>query len=295
MEKTFAEKGHEFCLNPADADVIFYDLWNVGGRYIKRDVEQILFWQKPVVGFDFKDQWGSPEHRPNWWGWDDFAPLREKSSQDHAWATHLLQFLEAGIIRIMFMRKMCQSWVYPSWVAPIECAIWPEHDFDPCTKDALCKRTHDVCFIGNATPWRANAACDLAAGGINGDFFFQLHRIEHEKWLGRHAHAKMFLEADGGGFGSERPYQLATLAPMLKIKNDQKMAHPWKNGENCIEIGGTWGNVMPYECRELKRSLMDLDWLHQIYLNGVQHLHDHYSTEARANYVLQQMKGAGLE
>ena len=68
MEKTFSERGHEFVLNAEDAQVVFFDLWNHGGVYYKRDVEKVLFWQLPVVGFDFQDQWGSPEHRPNWWG-----------------------------------------------------------------------------------------------------------------------------------------------------------------------------------------------------------------------------------
>lgn len=295
MEETFRAHGHEFIGRPDDADVIFYDLWNIGGIYCRRDVEKVLFWQKPVVYFDFKDQWGSPQHRPNWWGFDDYKILNERATQDQRWAVHLREFLEAGLVKVGFMRKMAKSWEYPSFVKPIECVMYPGHDFEPVTQDSFAARKFDVCFIGNATPWRANAATSLALAGINADFFFPFHRLENDEWLSRHANARMFLEADGGGFGSERPYQLATIAPMLKVRNDQHMAFPWTDGENCIEVGDQWGSISEKEAFEARKVFINLNMSYGIYLNGIAHLHAHYTPEARSLYILDTLKEAGIK
>lgn len=295
MVETLMSQGHTFIEKAVDADVIFYDLWNVGGIYCKRDVDTILFWQKPVVCFDFKDQWGSPLHRPNWWGFDDNKILGEMSAKDQRWAVHLKQFLEAGLVKLCLMRKMAKSWEYPEWVRPIEVAMWPDHDFEPVSKDELMWRPNEVGFIGNATPWRANAATSLLSRVKSSDFFFPFHRLPHEEWLKRHRECRMFMEADGGGFGSERPMQLITIAPMLKIRNDQRMAHPWVDNVNCIEVGRMYGEVTLEEAEWVHKKCYDGEFLHQIYLNGIQHAHDYYTPEARSRYVLEQMATVGLK
>lgn len=295
MVGKFSERGHSFVHDVADADVVFYDLWNVGGIYSKRDVEKVIFWQRPVVGFDFKDQWGDAHFRPQWWGFDGNKILGQKAEDGHAWAIHLKEFLGVGLVKLMFVRKMAKSWTYPDWVRPIEVAIWPDHDFDLVSMQEFAARPHGVCWIGNATPWRANAVSSLCRGRIDVDFFFPLHRLEHADWLARHRNSIMFLEADGGGFGSERPAQLGRLAVQLRVRNDQKMAHPWVDGVNCIEVGDSMGIVTKEECESLKDKLSDIPLMYSIYMNGAHHLRKHYSTDARANYVLEQMETVGLK
>lgn len=304
MVETFMSQGHTFIEKAVDADVIFYDLWNLGGVYCKRDVDTILFWQKPVVVFDFKDQWGSPQHRPNWWGFDDNKILGEMSAKDQRWAVHLKQFLEAGLVKLCLMRKMAKSWEYPEWVRPIEVAMWPDHDFEPVSKGEFSSRPNDICFIGNATPWRANLAFGMASFSsgygiceefLKFDCFFPFIRLEHEEWLSRHREAKFFVEADGGGFGSERPMQLITVSAMIRQKNDQRMAYPWVDGINCVEIGNTWGQIEDGDSEKIFNLLHIPDDLHQIYLNGIQHAHDYYTPEARSRYVLEQMATVGLK
>lgn len=301
MEETFRQMGHEFCHDVADADVVFYDLWNIGGIYCKRDVDKVLFWQRPVVGFDFKDQWGSPNHRPNWWGFDGFLILHKKAGEGQAWAIHLKQFLEAGLVKLMFMRKMCKSWDYFDWVRPIECCIYPGHDFEPATEDEFWHKRSEVCWIGNATPWRANFMFSLGRFRESGeepmaiDCFFPNERVSNAEWIARHRDAFMFVEADGGGFGSERPYQLGFLAAMLKQKNDQRMAFPWTDGVNCVEIGDELGRVEFPEWKRVSDLCNSPHALYQIYLNGIQHLRDHYTPEARSRYVLEQMEIVDLK
>jgi hypothetical protein len=295
MVETFMSQGHIFIEKAVDADVIFYDLWNVGGIYCKRDVETILFWQKPVVVFDFKDQWGSPQHRPNWWGFDENKILGEKCSDGQRWAVHLKQLLDAGLVKLCFVRKMAKGWGYPDWVRPIECCIWPGHDFEPASRDDYVNRPHDACFIGNATPWRANAVGTLIKFGFDVRFFFPYFRMEHDEWLQEHRYSKTFIEADGGGFGSERIYQLATISAQLRIRNEQRMAYPWTDGVNCLEVGSWMGCVSEIGENELLRQrLNDHDFMYSIYMNGVKHLHAYYTPEARSRYVLEQMATVGL-
>ena len=191
------------------------------------------------------------------------------------------------------MRKMSKSWEYPGFVRPFELVQYPDHDFEPACKDDFNRRLHDICFIGGASPWRANLACSILTYNqeIFADFFFPFHRIEHEDWLNRHRAARWFIEADGGGFGSERPYQLITIAPMARMRNDQRMAHPWTDGVNCIEIGDTWGRISGEDGSKL---WMSGDISHGIYLAGIQHMHDHYFPAARSAYLLEQMANAGI-
>lgn len=292
--RTFEELGHSFVLDAADCDAVLYDLWNFGGVYSRRDVDKVLFWKKPVVGFDFKDQWGSPEHKPKWWGFDGNLILETKASEDERWAVHLKQFIDAGLLRLMFVRKMSKSWEYPNWTRPIEVAVWPDHDFTAQPFSQFEMRNFDAAFIGNATPWRANAAWSLARH-LNCDFFFPLHRLEHDDWLSRHRDSLMYLEADGGGFGSERPQQLTCVAVQLRIRNDHRMAFPWTDGVNCLEVGDQWGLVTEDECDRLKTELGDLENMYRIYLSGIDFLRMNYSTEARARYVLEQMATVGLQ
>lgn len=297
MVEPFRARGHEFVNDAADADVVFFDLWTGLGVFNKHDVEKALFWQKPVIAFDSFDYWGSPEFRPNFWSFDDCKILRQKVDEYVPWAVRLNQFMRAGLLKVCFVRKMSKSWLdqYPSWCRPFECAIWPDHDFEPVSKNEYKDREFDTCFIGNATPWRANAAVGLKTHGLLADFFFPFHRIEHQAWLSRHRNACTFLEADGGGFGSERPYQLGLISAMLKAKNDQHMAFPWTHGVNCIEFGNQWGEMASHdEGCSLRKLFGDFDFLYQIYEGGVAHLKAHYTNEARAEYILSEMHKEGL-
>lgn len=295
---TFHENGHEFVDLVENADVIFFDLHSGFAPYKVGEVDAVQNKGIPVVVFDAFDYWSTHKHRPEWHGWDDWKMLNEKALKNQDWAMWLRSFLRNRQVKLYFMRKMSESWTYPDYVRPLELIKYPDHDFPLVSVDELAYRPYDICFIGNATPWRANMVCDLVKAGFKVDYFFPFHRMEHDEWLVRHRQAKLFLEADGGGFGSERPYQLATLSPMLRQRNDQLMAHPWSPRLNCLEAGDYMGNLVDGESmcdqREILDILEDTDQLHSIYLNGIEHLHTNYSAKARSLYILEQMSSVGI-
>ena len=297
MEATFRQQGHEFVSSAATAEVCFFDLWNGYGEYYETDVDAVIKAGMPVVVWDFFDQWGDATHRPNWWGFDDCKKLHEKAAKGERWARILELMLSFNPLKVSFTRKLSSSWEYPSWVKPIDCCLYPDHDFAPATLSELMSRTNDFCWIGNSSPWRATAICDLVQrfGQEGIDRQFTYDRIPHAEWLDRHRNARMFIEADGGGYGSERPFQLGTIAPMLKIRNDMRSYAPWTDGVNCIEVGQPDGHISEHEVTGLIDLLRDSPRLYQIYRNGIDHLHQHYSPTARAEYVLNTMAEAGLK
>ena len=282
----------EFTEIPTAADVIWFDCHSGGGSYDLDTLREVLRCKIPVVAFNRHDSWGDPEHRCNWHGWDDWKELRELPQP---WGDFLLETIRHGLLRLYFVRNLQRSRLsdYPAFVRPFELILEPDHDFAPVGFEEYHARPNDFCFIGCSSPWRANLVCGLIRAGFRVDAFFPYFRVPHEHWLDRHRQARFFIEACGH-FGSDRPYQLSALAPMLKLHNDQFIRDDWEHLAHCVKVGNYDGTLREPDIELLRELLADPARCHAIYQAGMDHLHARFSATSRASYVLQCMQEAGL-
>ncbi len=290
----FAKIGRAFTKNPEKATVAFYDRHWDRGIYEESLMMHTLGRDIPLVVIDNNDYWSAPELVPERWGSDVMVPCVTKD-----WARDLPPFLKAGkdLICAYFMRKMSRSIDYPDYVKPIELTWDKNAPRDPVSAEALFTRPYDLCFIGTASNWRANFLFDLAKRfdlNIHCDFRHHQSRLSQADWMAVHSQAKMFIEADGGGFGSERPFQLMGIAPMLKQNNDQLIHEDFVDGVDCLKIGTPWGHVGDSDFVRVADLCQDAERLHQMYLNGIDRMNTHFTDEARAKYVLKTLEGLGI-
>ena len=267
---TFTEQGHSFVSSVEEADVILYDLFSGICRCSEADALAIYGKGKPVVVFDETD----------------FGGMSKEVWDNESWK--VIRWVKKVIY---FMRKMSRGVKYPGWVFPYEKTI--QNSFPITTKEELCSRPYDFCFIGNESPTRRNVVKGLQDAGFKIDVHWtsEKGKISHEDWLNRHRRAKLFLESDGGGFASERPYQLFTISPMLRQKNNHLQVHPFKDYVNCLEVSEV---PTKEEIEGIKAVLSDPDYLFEIYESGVEYMREHYSQEARSKYILSILKQEGI-
>ncbi len=256
FKETFSKEGYVETDDERETDYFFIDLYSY-----QKSARFVPFVEDKLVFFDFSDYGGmSKEEQPNW-------------------SKH-----NGGNKVIYFMRKMDKTKQYPPYVYPIEHII--ECDFPLVTKEELFNREYDVCFVGNESPQRREAAYKLQQQ-FKCDFYWtsENEKLSHEQWIKRHYNAKMFLESDGGGYGSERPFKLMSTAPMLRQKNTMLRINDWQSGIDCLDISDT------YVIGEL---LKDKDWLYEVYINGHNKLKAYFTAEYRAKYILDVLKQNGL-
>lgn len=289
FEATLRANGHGSTKDPAVADVVFFKLQCHFKPYDWTILNSVLERRLPVVVFDFFD-YPSDE----WFGWNPSRLINDEIMSKQEWPVFI--FKARSHTKLYFMRGMQASRTYPDWVRPIEPARYPGCDFPLASKDELGSRLNDVCFIGMSSQQRCHVVCGLLQDGrFKVDWQFPLKRLAHAHWMHRHRSAKMFLESCGGGHGSDRPYQLMSIAPMLRQRNDRRMEHPWVHGVHCWDIGDHDGNISKAECSDLRTLLDDHERLHEIYLNGVQHMDAHFTETARSEYILKCMAEVGLK
>jgi hypothetical protein len=287
FEKTFKERGHNIVDKIKDADVVFFDLHSRIGNY-NADMNEVLRREVPTVFFDFWDYGGCKDETSEWFGFD----MRNRIQSD--WWYFYFNCLLGGVKIIYFMRKMDKEIAnYPKFIYPIELIQYPDHDFPLVNKEELFARKNDICFIGNTSPTRSNLIAGLLKYKcFHVDYRFNSYeRVPHEEWLERHRQAKFFVEACGGGFGSERTFQLMSIAPMLRNKSNHLRLNDWKDMEDCVEISE---NPTEKDCEKLLSVLNDKDRLYEMYLLGVQRMRRYYTSEYRANYILSTLKQNGI-
>lgn len=285
----FINRGHTITDDVAKADCCFFDLHAGFAPYDWTVLNHVLNNRIPVVVMDAHDYYGQKEMRSDWVGFNDWQRLKFLADKDQHWAKFILLAKDRCAPFVYFLRKMQKSWPYPSFVRPFELTLFHDHDFPLVSKEELAFRPHDVCFIGAASPWRSNLIAGLLKDGrLVVDYFFPFIRIPHNEWLKRHCMSKLFLEADAGGFSSERPYQLMTISPMLRVSNDQLIHENWTDGIDCIEVGDVWGTPSKQDIDKIIDALQP-DNLYRLYVTGVERLQKHFTDETRANYILDQL------
>ncbi len=263
FKQTFAKNGIEETKNFYDADICFMDLYS-NLKPFDDTVGSILKSNNiPLVMFDATDYGGMSKER-----------FDEKHYNWH------------NCKKIVFIRKMDKTVKYPEYIYPYELIMYPDHVFEPVSKEELFNRPVDICFIGNISPTRLNVTNGLKDNFIC-DFVLGEERIPHNDWLNRAMDAKMFLTSDGGGFGDERPYQLMYISPMVRQRNDQLIIHNFRDGLECIEVSE---NPTTQEIKILKDVLSDADMLYDIYLAGIKRMEKYFNADYRTNYILEILK-----
>lgn len=275
FSKVFSANGHISTTNPNYADVCFFDFHS---RIFPYDIETLGIVIKrnlPIVTFD---------------AWDYGAMAKYEYPGELP--QQIKDFLNSPNKKIHFVRKMDKTKEYDKNVYPYELIMYSDHIFEPVTQNQLFDRAIDVCFIGNTSPERENIIEGLKKNNINGYYRFTIEKkFEHDNWLHHHKQCKMFIEASGGGFGSERPYQLMYIAPMLKVKNNQLILHNFRDGLECIEISE---EPTIQEIKTLNDVLSDKYLLYEIYCNGIARVKKYFCADYRANYILVTLKKEGI-
>lgn len=286
---TFNAKGHNVVLNVRDADVVFFDSHSGYLPYDWNDLNYVLENKIPVVYFDaFDYHCDSSKH---WFGFNDYEGLQQLLHQD--WAAFLNQARQRCRL-VYFMRKMQSNADYGSNVYPLELIQFPDHDFPLTSKEELSSRRYDACFIGAKSTRREKLINTLQSDGrFNIYCQWTEERIPHDKWLDRHRDARFFIEADGGGLGSERPYQLTTIAPMLKQVNLQVIHQDWMAGIDCMKINTEENTDIALNA--LLYVLSSPDTIYDIYLKGVDRLKKYFNPTYRTSYILNILKENNIQ
>lgn len=290
--------GHTETKSIHDAQVILFDaeIWDRSDNdhslpkgsyspYNQTDLDVTLASGLPIVFFDSFDHHGWPEHHCTWPGknnWEDC-----KDNQD--WGRFMYKAKDRCKI-LYFMRKMQLSATYPDWVYPLEYPLF--NDFPLASKDDLFSRYYDVCFLGETGWIREKAiACIRIDGRLKADLDHVPcnQRTTLEDWIGRHRQSKMFLEIDNT-MGSERPMRLMTVAPMLRVKSDHKLPFPRTDMVHQVEIGGYDGTITSNDIDKVLSVVRNPDLLYSIYTQGAKHMREHYSFEARNNYIVDKIE-----
>lgn len=263
MTPTFIEQWHEIVNDIDQAEVILYDGFSGLGEYDLDLIAKAIESKLPITVFDETD----------------FGGMSKEIWDREVWDT-----LAANQKLVYFMRKMLKNVEYPSYVFPYEKVLMNE--FPLTTSQELSSRPIEIFFCGNTSPQRESVCSELSKH-FKCDFSLGQQKISHEDWLNRARQSKLFLTADGGGVSDERPYQLITISPMLRQKNQHLQVHPFKDYINCLEVSE---HPTQEEIEGIKAVLGDPEYLFEIYESGIEYMREHYSAEARANYILEVLK-----
>jgi len=266
----FEKEGHTITNDINEVDVVFFDLHTRLFDYDNSVLADVLRNKLPVVSFCEFDFGGMSK---------EVYPAYANQQQDF-----FGEAKEKNIKLIHFVRKMDKTKTYPQNIFPYEKCIM--NDFPLTTSQELFSRPYDIFFIGNVSTTRANMLTGLLKYKtlhIDCHWTNEKGKIPHEEWLNRSRGAKLFVSCCGGGFSDERPYQLTTIAPMLKNKSNHLQPHPFTDMVNCVEV-----DEVPTEkdIEKILSVLNDENKLFEIYSNGAEHLKKYYTEEGRANYIL---------
>jgi hypothetical protein len=286
FEKTFAEQGHCIVGNINDADVVFFDGHSGLYPYNDSEIDTVIYKNLPVVFFDQFDYFSGNGYKNTW----KERYLSAVVNAEH-WAKAVYRFKDHLLFKVHFMRKMSKTIQYLPNVYPLELIQYPDHDFKPVSKEELFSRPFDFCFIGNKAAPRNNL-CSWLARYFRCDFVLGEPRIEHNEWLNRHRQAKFFIECggggeSGGGFRSERTYQLITIAARLACYDEQIVKNDFVDMEDTVIAGDSLGNVNQYDVNKISQVLNDKERLYEIYLKGIERIHKYFNAEYRAKYILE--------
>lgn len=260
------------------ADVVFFDMFSGLGNYDESVLFNVYMKDIPIVFFDESDYGGCEDGTDEWFGFNYFNCGVGNPAK-------IFYEEVVGLKKIIyFMRKMDKTKQFPPFVYPLDLLMYPDHDFRPTTADELFSRDMDFCFIGNTSPTRKNFINGLInCNKFNMISYFPKDRISHDNWLKEHRKAKCYIESCGGGFGSERPFQLSSISVQLRNRTNQKFVVPPIDLVDCIEADE---NPTPEDIKKIQSVLENKELLYEIYLNGIERMKKYFNAEFRAKYIL---------
>ncbi len=283
--------GHSVTDNAAFADVAFMNLrW--GQKPYGGELAAAINRRLPFATFDFMDYVIFPR-RSEWLEWGcspNFVALNDHPTYHNMpWKLALQAVEAAGLLKVYFMRYVQRGHDYPPWVKPIEQAMYAGSDY-PLSK-AVGTRPYDLCFVGTTSQYRSTLLCHLIESRLfKIDWEWPFIRMDRAPWVTRHCQAKMFIEVNGGGQGSDRPCELIRAAPMLKQRSSRRWVYDWTDGVNCLEIADDHGVPQPGDLERLRTLLDDPARLQAMYEAGAAFAEDKFSRRARAEYVIGVLK-----
>lgn len=263
----------------SDADVVFLDLHAACFPFEPGLLTALLARRSRLVVFEWCDKEFA------WSGDDDWRAAERSSFRGQAWIPFLRAANAAGLIVAHFVRGYRGDYAYPATVHPIgEVLVHQEPVADYAT---FVARPHDIVYIGNRSVCRERIGGALQASGLfRMDVRFVTDRIPGPEWFSAMRAGRWFLEADGGGYGSARPYELCTIAAMLRQRCPRVVVGDWLPQAECIEIGDADGEVTAAELGALQRLLCDHERAYAIYLAGAAKLTTVFTAAARAERVV---------
>lgn len=274
--ETFRNKGVGIADKVEDATVILWDMHTRISDYNQGDIEYILSSGKPIAS------------------WDEFD---KGAMSDLDWPHPLTPQQEAlfmysnTVKSVHFCRLLNKRKHYNYNVYPFEKGIIYEQPI--VSADELFNREYDVCFIANSAPQREKLKEILEADGrLKCNIILGQPKIPFEAWLGEHRKAKMFITWSAGGWTDERVQALFSISAQIREDTDQLLLNDFTDMVNCVKLQSVPTNS---DIDTLVSIVNDKQALHDIYINGYNHVKEYYSHEYLATNVLGILKKHGIQ
>lgn len=266
---TWRSKGIQIVDRIEDATHILIDLHSRISDYDQSDVDYILGTDKHLISFCEYDRGGMSNLA---WPY----PLTEQQGR-------IFNHLTSDSIH--FCRLLNKKIKYSANVFPYERTIlYQEPKLRP---EELFNREFDVVGIMNTAPQREAIKKALEEDGrLKCNIILGADKIPLHDWINEHKRGKFFLSASGGGYSSEKPQHLFSVAAMLQERTDQLLLHEPIHLSTCIKIDSS---PTKSDIDTIVETVKDKEKLYQLYENNYNFMTMFYSAEYISNYILQKI------
>lgn len=254
------------------ADVLLVDLHTRIFDYDERELEWLLNSRVPIITFDEYDKGGLSNL-----DWPHPLTYQQKQIFDH--------IERHNIKSVHFCRLLNKSNKYPPNLFPYEKPIL--YQTKQLSSEDLFNRQYDVVGIMNTAPQREAIKKALEEDGrLKCNIILGADKIPLQDWINEHKRGKFFISASGGGYSSEKPQHLFSVAAMLQENTDQLLLHEPIHLMNCIKISSPPTKA---DIDNIVDIVNNKEALYQIYEINYNFMTAFYSAEYIANFILQKI------
>lgn len=264
---TWKSKGIQIVDRIEDCDVVLVDFHTRVSDYDQNDVEYIMDSDNPLCCFDEFDK-GSMSLL-------DWPYPLTKQLEWIFYKSHKVK-------SVHFCRLLNKTKKYPDNVYPYERTIlYQEPMLSP---NDLFNREFDVVGIMNTAPQREAIKKALEEDGrLKCNIILGAEKIPLNEWINEHKRGKLFLSASGGGYSSEKPQHLFSVAAMLQERTDQLLLQEPQHIFTCIKIDSP---PTKYDIDIIVKYVNDKELLYDIYQTNYNYMTEYYSAEYIATDIL---------